>query len=227
MSTNPLPSAGTAKSPARSPARLSDEQILVVSTQRLYASFGQWNGIKNVDERTFATFVVQEGLFVARAPAEQDPLLKQIIPYLVFQHDGALFLMRRTSKSREQRLHDRYTLGIGGHIRQEDIKNHDIFAWADREFHEEICYEGSFTTRLLGVINDDSDEVGTVHVGCVYLLMGGSSAIAIRDELAWGALTPLNECIVFRDRMESWSRLVLDFLLTQKPPISTPGHFCS
>ena len=144
---------------------------------------------------------------------EVDPAYKQIIPYLVFEHNNNYFLMQRRSTASETRLRNKLTLGIGGHIRQEDMEQENsLFAWATREFHEEVDYAGKLTVTPLGILNDDSDDVGKVHIGFVFLLSGDSSNIAIKSELKSGVLVPLSECIAQYELMESWSQFVVDFL---------------
>ena len=108
---------------------------------------------------------------------EQDQAYKQIIPYLIFAHQGRYFVMQRASTSSEQRLKNKFTLGIGGHIRQEDIRDDSIFSWAQREFHEEINYSGNVAIQVLGVVNDESNDVGKVHLGLVLLLQGAPIAL--------------------------------------------------
>jgi predicted NUDIX family phosphoesterase len=84
-----------------------------------------------------------------------------------------------------------------------------IFDWARREFDEEISYKGSFSIKPLGILNDDSNEVGKVHVGIVLLLKGDSSAISIRSELKSGKLITKQECLAMKDRMETWSQMII------------------
>ena len=143
---------------------------------------------------------------------EQDQAYKQIIPYLVFTHNGKYFLMERHAKASEQRLKSKLSLGIGGHIRQQDMESTNIFDWAKREFHEEVSYSGQFTIKPLGIINDDSTQVGKVHIGFVFLLEGSSDQISVKSELQSGHLARLAECLEVRDRMESWSSFVLENL---------------
>ena len=69
---------------------------------------------------------------------ETDPAYKQIIPYLVFTYENKYFLMQRQKKASETRLQSKYSLGIGGHIREEDMENCTLVDWAKREFEEEI-----------------------------------------------------------------------------------------
>lgn len=191
-----------------------DEKILVVPRSVLFDGGDAWSGFKVLESLDdFQSIVEQHKLFLWRSEVEQDPSYKQIIPYLVFRHQGKYFVMKRRSTASEQRLKDKYTNGIGGHIRQEDIENASLFQWARREFAEEVCYQGNITVKPLGLINDERDEVGRVHIGFAFLLEGDSDQIAIRAEHKEGSLLTLEECEALYPSMESWSQLVLDYLL--------------
>ncbi len=189
-----------------------DEQILVVKRSALFAEVEPWHGMNATVFDTLFKTVEQHQEFHPRSLMEEDPTYKQIIPYLVFKHEDKYFLMQRQAKASEQRLKSKYSLGIGGHIRQEDLTNADIMGWAEREFDEEINYTGSYTVKPLGVLNDDSDPVGQVHIGFVLLVEGQSGDISIKSELKSGKLYSLEECEKFYPTMESWSQMVFDLL---------------
>lgn len=193
----------------------NDEHILVVRRDTLFSK-GDFQGLHN-DAKGHYTHIVKNKMeFHPRSLMEENFLYKQIIPYLVFRHNDRYFLMQRTNKGSETRLHNRYTLGIGGHIRQEDLIGVSIVDWARREFHEEVAYEGALQINFLGVLNDDSNPVGQVHLGFVYLLDGNSDAIAIKSELKSGALKTLDECKQQYDYLEDWSKIVLNTLEMKK-----------
>ncbi|MFA6527017.1 MAG: hypothetical protein WCT20_01185 [Candidatus Babeliales bacterium] len=199
---------------AQATVKKVDERILVVPRSILFKNIDAWNGFKSLDSLAdFQAIVEQHKLFLWRSEVEQDPSYKQIIPYLVFRFQGKYFVMKRRSTASEQRLKDKYTNGIGGHIRQEDIDDKTLFQWAEREFDEEVCYQGNLTVKPLGLINDDRDEVGRVHIGFAFLLEGDSDQIAIRAEHKEGYLLTLKECMALYPSMESWSQYVLDYLL--------------
>lgn len=186
-----------------------DEHILVVPREALFPH-GAWHGVRrgNVDE--YIALIHKHRQFLPRSVMETDPRYKQIIPYLIFKYKDRYFLMQRKAKASETRLQSKFTLGIGGHIRQEDLQGTStIFDWARREFYEEISYQGSFTLSSLGLLNDDSNPVGQVHAGFVLLLEGDSDQIQVKDELETGFLATLQECREYGSRLESWSRLVL------------------
>ena len=121
--------------------------------------------------------------------------------------------MQRRSDSSETRLQNKYTIGIGGHIRQEDIKSNDIFDWANREFHEEVIYDEAMTIEPVGILNDDTNDVGKVHIGFVFLIHGHSNSIAIRSELKSGSMMDLETCMALKPRFETWSQIALQHLI--------------
>lgn len=188
-----------------------EEQILVVKRTNLF-SREAWNGLKEVDFDRYLTIIQTHNEFHPRSLMEHDPSYKQIIPYLVFKHKDRYFIMERHAKASEQRLKSKLSLGIGGHIRKEDMESASIFDWARREFHEEVSYDGDFIIKPLGILNDDSNDVGKVHIGFVFLLEGTSSEISVKSELQSGTLATLDECLAAKDRMETWSQFVIEHI---------------
>lgn len=186
-----------------------NEQILVVKRDTLFSKTPAWLGVKTGCLNQIQSLIVQHQEFHARDQMEEDPNYKQIIPYLVFCHNDKYFLMQRSDVASEKRLQNKYTLGIGGHVRKEDLAGATIAEWAEREFHEEVDYQGSVTIEPVGVINDDSDAVGRVHLGLVLLLRGNSDQIKIRSELKSGYLASKSECLALLPAMESWSAHVV------------------
>jgi predicted NUDIX family phosphoesterase len=189
-----------------------DEKVLVVKKEEIFqgASIAGFKPMKNFVP--FQNIIDLNKKFLWRSSMEGNSNYKQIIPYLVFRYRDKLFLMQRTSYASEQRLKNKYSLGIGGHIREEDMLSHDIIGWANREFNEEVIYKGNVMTKPLGIINDESSLVGRVHVGFVFLLTGDSDKIQVRAELKSGNLCTIDECQERYSNMELWSQLAFDFL---------------
>jgi predicted NUDIX family phosphoesterase len=188
---------------------------LVIKRDDLFP-IGAWSGLRKVDFDEYLTIIQTKKEFMPRSHMETDPTYKQIIPYLVYTYDNRYFLMQRQAKATEQRLKSKYSLGIGGHIRQEDIGENSIFDFARREFHEEVAYTGNFEIEPLGILNDDSDAVGQVHAGFVFLLKGEHANIKVKSELKSGVLLPLEELHDFYDYMENWTKIVFDLLKSTK-----------
>ena len=189
-----------------------EEHILVVKRELLFPE-GAWHGIKQVDSNQYMAIINTHKEFHPRSIMETDPRYKQIIPYMIFKHNDSYFLMQRKAKASETRLQNKYTLGIGGHMRQTDLTGSTtIFDWARREFDEEVHYTGTLDIQFLGILNDDSNPVGQVHIGLVLLLTGDSSTISVKEELQSGILATLPECQEHYDNLESWSQHILKTL---------------
>lgn len=188
-----------------------DEKVLVVEREKLFSE-RIIHGIKEIDFDFYKKLIEKNKKFLWRSEVEIDPSYKQIIPYLIFKFENKLFLMRRKNNSSDVRLQNKYSLGIGGHIKQTDIANNDIFDWARREFKEEVEFSGNFKFRPIGLLNDESNFVGQVHTGFVFLLESDSDKIKIRDEHQEGYLRTLEECKKVYSSMESWSQMVFDYL---------------
>ena len=189
-----------------------DEHILVVKRNHLFPD-AAWQGLQQVDFTNWLNIIQERKEFLPRSIMETDSTYKQIIPYLVFEHQDSYFLMQRQAQASEKRLASKYSLGIGGHIRQEDLGSSNIFDWAQREFHEEVDYKGDLAIEPLGILNDDSNDVGKVHLGFVFLLKGDSAQIRVKSELKSGQLLSLEQCKQYAKQMETWSQLVFEFLL--------------
>jgi predicted NUDIX family phosphoesterase len=194
---------------------VSEERILVVPSGVLFPH-GSWQGLKQTNDPRVIQTILEKKIFMPRGEAEHNPIYKQIIPYLVFTYQGLIFLMQRSAKSHEERLHNMFSFGIGGHIREEDMVGENIIDWARREFHEEIAYTDTCTFEHIGILNDDSNDVGRVHAGWIYLLRGSSPHITIKSEFASGRLVSLKECQGYYPYLEPWSQVVFDYLWSQE-----------
>ncbi len=189
-----------------------NENILVVKRSKLFSDNGPQNFLKLANFDFYQKMIEANKEFLPRSIMEQDPSYKQIIPYLIFAYEESVFLMQRSGSAGEQRLKNKYTLGIGGHIRECDIAGSTIFDWAIREFCEEVIYDGDLEIEPLGLINDESNPVGQVHVGFAFLLKGNSPRIAVRSELKHGELILFDECKAYFEQMETWSQIAFVYL---------------
>ena len=188
-----------------------DEEILVIKRDTLFNNISL-QGLMEINFSVYQDLIEKNKEFIWRSQAETDEKYKQIIPYLIFKFQDKFFLMQRKKNASEVRLQNKYSLGIGGHIRLEDISSKTIFDWSIREFNEEIFYSGNLKITPIGLLNDDGDSVGKVHVGFVILIEGDSADIKIRDEHKDGNLLTLKECGQYYDNMENWSKIIFDFL---------------
>jgi predicted NUDIX family phosphoesterase len=187
----------------------AEELVYVVPRAKLFDG-PPWRGVKPGDEAAMLALIEREGSFVPRSAAEVDPSLKQIIPYLVLRDRERIFLMHRTRAGGDERLHGLYSIGVGGHLNPGD---QSVRGGLAREWHEELEADFLPPFEHLGLLNDDSVEVGSVHLGVVYVADAGGRSVRVRetDKLS-GSFEPIEVVRLAYERMETWSQLILDAL---------------
>jgi len=152
-------------------------------------------------------------LFLDRKLAEEDPSHKQIIPYILVVHGGRFLLYRRTKKTGESRLHNKFSLGFGGHINAVDGNQHTdtnvILAAMIRELNEEIFLPSVRQLSVIGFINDDSNPVGRVHLGVAFIVETANERFAVNEpdmiEAKWCDAKAIEEMF---PSLETWSQLL-------------------
>ena len=156
-----------------------------------------------------------------RASVEEDPSFKQLIPYCLLSHrgpDGVVkyFAYTRGGGQSEARLRAKRSVGIGGHISSTDGEYGDDTSYdagMRRELDEEVAIVGTWKARCAGLINDDSNAVGSVHLGIVHILELAKPAVSSREsELVECGFETLEALLAARERFESWSQITLDAL---------------
>jgi predicted NUDIX family phosphoesterase len=197
---------------------MKEENILVVR-RSLFDQLSAFQGLCFDVERYLPAFLARENnFFTPRAPAETNPELKQIIPYVLLVHGDSIFHYVRGKKSGEQRLVAKGSIGIGGHMNDGDgglfnLDREHYMRVVEREIHEEIHLETKFTNHVVALLNDDSNEVGKVHLGVVHIFRLESDTARKRESMITesGFLT-IPELHARRDVLETWSQLCLDGL---------------
>jgi len=186
-----------------------DEQVLVVPRSVILPGAG-WHGVRRDGIAEALDAVSRHGFFMRRGDAERDPGHKQVIPYLVLRDGERWFLMRRTRAGGDARLHDLWSIGVGGHLNPGDG---DVEGCLRREWAEELRADFEPAFVPVGLLNDDTTAVGAVHVGIVCLADAAGRSVAIRetDKLRGGFATS-QEVAAVRDAMETWSSLAFDAL---------------
>jgi predicted NUDIX family phosphoesterase len=190
------------------------ELVLVVPRRAVIAEPG-WKGVRTYGIDAFLRVVSADGLFAPRSTMEENPAFKQVIPYLVLRDGERYFLMRRTRAGGDARLHDLWSIGVGGHLNPGDG---DLPGGLLREWNEEVVADFVPEFRLVGLLNDDTTPVGRVHLGAVYVADAAGRPVEIRetDKLTGSFVAPAEVAAVAGD-LETWSRLVFDFLEAAAP----------
>jgi len=190
-----------------------DELVLAVPRRRLLDpehAERAWRGVMEVPARTYLERTQRHGEFRRRGDAEDDPTWKQVIPYLVVRDGERYLLMRRTRAGGDARLFERYSIGVGGHLNPGDG---DVLGALRREWREEVAADFEPDFSFVGLLNDDEDPVGAVHLGFVYTADVAGRPVAIREtEKLSGEFRTPGEVAAVADAMESWSRLLFEHL---------------
>lgn len=205
------------------------ERVYVVPRAELFpegAPHGFFPAGPELFERIYA-----RGFFADRDRVEEDPSLKQVIPYALVVRDDAILLCRRSHRGGERRLHGLYSVGVGGHVNPEDQA--DVIGDAlRRELLEELVLPARYASRIVGIVNNDTTAVGSVHVGVVAVVEPGPGLVKVREEDTMsgdfiGRADLLALHARSRESFEGWSALLIDrldeVLEWQRPPgSSTP-----
>lgn len=199
-------------------SRYADENVLVISRE-LFDQLGAFQGISlEVESYLPSILDPSNNHFLSRDKAEEDPSFKQIIPYAIFRCGNQYLHYRRGGSSGEKRLAAKGSIGIGGHINDEDhaassLDKDTYSTGVEREIDEELNITGEHTQTIVGLINDDSNEVGQVHLGVVHLFdLENTDVSSAEESIVDVEFLTLEELVEKRDQLESWSQICVDGL---------------
>ncbi len=196
-----------------------DENVLVVR-RSLFDELGSFHGLNFEPEKYLSTLLSRgNNFFLSRAQAESDPTHKQIIPYALIAHGDTVLHYVRGKKAGEQRLVAKGSIGIGGHMNEEKdellwnfaLDEAAYRAGVEREVNEEIKIEATFEDRIVALLNDDTTEVGSVHLGIVHIFRLAEPKVAKREAMITNiAFLKKDELLARRDNLETWSQICVD-----------------
>jgi len=198
-----------------------DEIVFAVKVSELAPDGNMFQGYQVPADPTILRKIYSNNIAMSRRDCENNPKFKHLIPYtMITSEDNQIFVVKRTANQTETRLHNLYSIGIGGHVGPQRLMTSKdaIHAGMLRELKEEITgveYVGEsldFTPKLIGLLNDDSNEVGSVHLGLVYELLVDPDrihSINVKEiENMTGTWMHYDEALQIKD-YESWSALIL------------------
>lgn len=197
-----------------------NENVLVVR-RSLFDQLGAFQGLNFEPQKYLDAFLSRgNNFFLSRPEAEINPAYKQIIPYALIAFENKVAYYVRGKKAGEQRLVAKGSIGIGGHMNQEDeslfnyaLNEAAYRAGVKREVNEEIKIDSPFEDRIVALLNDDTTEVGRVHLGIVHVFKLAEPKIEKHEAMITGlTFLPKEELLARRETMESWSQICLDSL---------------
>jgi len=185
--------------------------------RRLFEELGIFQGINLEVEKYLPVLTSSKNLtYLNRSEAENDRRYKQLIPYVLVIRDGRLLRYQRGKGGQETRLRGLWSVGIGGHISEEDhslfTKDFGYFDGMRREVREEVEVE-EVSESAVAVINDDSTDVGYVHFGVVHVMQVANENVAgRRSGIASPEFISIADAVKDAANYESWSRFCLEKL---------------
>ncbi len=204
----------------RGMSKYAGEQVLVVP-RAVLDRIGSFEGMRTeqLDEAVACLLDPTNHFFMDRAEAEVDPTHKQLIPYCIFRCGDRVLHYTRGKAGGENRLHAKISVGVGGHVNPVDsgegrTGSAAYHAAVTREIEEELDLPEKHEHRIIGLLNDESNPVGQVHLGIVHLVELQSDAVASREDalldLGFSPLTELDGALF--DRLETWSQICIRHL---------------
>jgi predicted NUDIX family phosphoesterase len=199
---------------------MKSEKVLVVPARCLWDRVAYTEkGLITGGADQLAAVVASCGVFMDRAAAEADPSHKQIIPYALVRYSDSFFLLQRKSAQGEVRLHHKFSVGVGGHINPSEtaLGSAVIEEGLAREVNEELYIEAGYQERQAGLINDDTTDVGRVHLGVLFEVNSTSLDVRVREtEKMHGDWAPIERLKENYERLETWSQIVYDSYLCSR-----------
>ena len=123
-------------------------------------------------------------------------------------------VLRRLKKQTETRLHDKLSLGVGGHINPtEEAAADPIEAGLRRELAEEVDVSDRRALTCVGVLNETTGGVSDYHAALVYVLETDGEVTVRETEKMSGTWATPTELDAVRDRLETWSQIALDAVI--------------
>jgi predicted NUDIX family phosphoesterase len=192
------------------------EQVLVLPRDRVPGGC-DFSGIRPAADADLAELraaIRTAGRFMDRPLAEESRDFKQLIPYVVVRDRPRVYLLERSAAGGDPRLHGKASIGIGGHLNPVDEGDDPLADGLRREWSEELVADWEPEFRLVGLLNDDSNAVGSVHLGVVFEVEAAGRPVEVRErEKLTGRFATVAEVREAEERMETWSRLVAEHLL--------------
>lgn len=163
-------------------------------------------------ERIF-DIILNNQSFMPRDKAEYNFEHKQVIPYVTVRHNNDYLLLKRTIQQAEKRLHNKYSLGIGGHINPlDDMDEANIIITSlYRELNEEVLVKDQGGLSFIGIINDESNSVSRVHLGLLYVLESATPEFRVLEtDKMTAQWVPEKDLRQYYENLETWSQVVYD-----------------
>lgn len=206
---------------------MKKENVLGIS-RTLFDELGSFQGFSSKSEYLDEFLKENNFSFKCRSVCEDDPSFKQIIPYCILKCRDRYLVYTRGGAGGEKRLNAKMSIGIGGHVNTNDFpvsfkEENGMVCFkspleryndaVNRELNEELQIDCKWEQNVIGLINDDSNDVGRVHLGVVHLFELENMDVKSNEAaIADIQFLTLAELAARRGELETWSQIVVDYL---------------
>lgn len=196
----------------------AEEQVLVVP-RKVFEQVGIFNGLRfDVDNYLEKIFEKDTPMFMPRSKAEVSPEYKQLIPYVIMGYNGTYLSYVRGKRAGETRLVGNRSIGIGGHINPPDeMPLFDssflptYLTAVQREVDEEVSIDTTHTNHIVALLNDESNDVGSVHLGIVHFWSLNSPDVTKKEQMITQmSFMSADELKAAKDTLETWSAICVE-----------------
>ena len=191
----------------------NDKEIMVVPKRDLFDN-NYFEGFMKKNSVDYEGRILSNFVYMQRSLAENSPEYKQPVGYalIINPKTKKIFVYQRAKDKdyNEKRLQGNWSWGLGGHIEKMDDAKNPIHSSMLRELEEEVYIDGDINLKVLGYINDDSNSVGKVHFGVLYLIETNSDVTPKDAEIASGRFMDINELEKIcssNQAVDGWSKI--------------------
>ena len=195
------------------------KEILVVKRETLFQG-NEFHGFCPISNRDFSNTILSNFEFQEREQMETNQDFQQVIPYvwIVNPQTKQVFAYRRApdKKYDEARLRDKWSCGLGGHVDKETECQDPITKAMLRELKEEVTMSYIPNPKIIGFLNDDTNDVGKVHFGVVAVVETTEPVKKGDDEMTYGKFYSIEELEQTfanpKNDIETWTQLSWPFV---------------
>jgi len=210
---------------------LLNEEVMVIE-RKLLDQFNFSQGLID-DEKAvhaIASTIQDRHHFISRRTAEIKSELIQIIPCAIVEYDSKVMLLRRKERDSRDRLHNKYAIWAGGHVRKQDkVDGREIIESAlERELDEELFIKSSMDKSLIAFVYDQTNPRSRLHMGAVYRVRVNSPDVYLAMDqqefkekkglsVSGKFFSPEEIVSKYNSGLEPWSRCILQHLYKISP----------
>lgn len=199
-----------------------DEKILAVS-KTFVRDILPSQGFAVSDKGKHLNQIIKEqATYFPRSEIEKSEDHIQLIPCGIIEYKGKILLLRRSEIDPSNRLHEKYVIWAGGHVREQDTADNDdvLKTGLRRELSEELFIKSQYSVDgPIGFVYFPGNIRSRKHLGVVYKVELTSDEVALgldqsefkerRGKSVSGTFQSPEQLKDYCSGMEQWSKSIL------------------